>query len=143
MARGQEPAARAVPGQPWRKDSTVTESGTSRTLSVAVHEHDGTLVVTANGEIDIASVPELQSVLEETLATGRVPVLDMSGVGFMGSVGLSALLVAAEAAKPARLRVAASPQVRRPIDVTGLDEVVALFDTLDEALAAGELDLSV
>ncbi|MFI6869187.1 STAS domain-containing protein [Nocardia sp. NPDC050406] len=120
----------------------MTDNGTSRTLSVAVTERGGTMVVTATGEIDIASAPQLQAALEETLAGGRVPVIDMTTVGFMGSVGLSALMTAAQAAAPRPLRIAASPQVRRPIEVTGLDEAVTLFETLDEALAADELNAS-
>ncbi|MBF6399684.1 STAS domain-containing protein [Nocardia cyriacigeorgica] len=117
-----------------RKGPTVTESGTSRTLTVVVHERENSIVVAATGEIDIASVPELQAALD-ALAPGCVPVLDLTGVSFMGSVGLSALVAAAEAAEPHRVRVVSSPQVRRPIDVTGLDQVVALYETLDDALA--------
>ncbi len=109
----------------------------THTLDVEVHARENTTVVAVRGEIDIVSVPELQSALEKAGREGASLVADLSGVGFMGSAGLSALLVAAEAAKPERLRVVASSAVRRPIEVTGLDKVLEVFDTLDAALAAG------
>ncbi|WP_228817523.1 STAS domain-containing protein [Nocardia transvalensis] len=106
-------------------------------LDVKVHTQGTTTVITVRGEIDIASVPHLQSALAEGQQGGRPVVVDMSNVGFMGSAGLSALLVASEAAEPQRLRVVASDAVRRPIEVTGLDKLLAMYPDLDAALAAG------
>jgi anti-anti-sigma factor len=110
---------------------------TTHMLDVEVQTRDDTTVVTARGEIDIVSVPVLQSAFEQTRGSGKPLVADLSGVGFMGSAGLSALLIAAEIAAPHQLRVVASGAVRRPIEVTGLDKRLAVFDTLDAALAAG------
>ncbi|AYF79562.1 anti-sigma factor antagonist [Nocardia yunnanensis] len=96
----------------------------------------GAVVVTAQGEVDLTSAPQLEVVLDEVVRDSSVPIVDLSGVSFLGSVGLSVLLAAAQKADPRRLRVVvSSPQVSRPITVTGLDKVLELFDTLDAALA--------
>ncbi|WP_067683415.1 STAS domain-containing protein [Nocardia miyunensis] len=114
----------------------------TRVLDVEVYRREGVTVIAARGEIDILSVPLLQSSFERVRAEGGSLVVDLSEVGFMGSAGLSALLVAAEAVAPRKLRVVASNAVRRPIEVTGLDTMLALFVTLDAALASGELDVA-
>ncbi|MET8654000.1 MULTISPECIES: STAS domain-containing protein [Nocardia] len=96
-----------------------------------------TAVLTVSGEVDVASAPQLQSAIDEALREQPpVLVVDLSGVGFFGSAGLSVLLVATEAAPSGGLRVVASDQVRRPIEVTGLDKLLAVFDTLDRAVEA-------
>ncbi|MGV9611771.1 STAS domain-containing protein [Nocardia xishanensis] len=113
----------------------------SKVLDVRVREHDGVDVVTVHGEVDMASAPQLQAALEEALEQaqrgGRAVVVDMLEVGFLGSAGLSVLLVASEA-QSRRLRVVASDAVRRPIELTALDELLLVFPSLDAALAADE-----
>ncbi|MBY8862094.1 STAS domain-containing protein [Nocardia sp. CA2R105] len=116
----------------------MSREDAARVLDVEVYTLDGATVIAARGEIDILSVPLLQSSLEQAHDDGVDVVVDMSEVGFMGSAGLSALLAAAEGAEPQKLRVVASSAVRRPIEVTGLDKVLAVFATLDDALASGE-----
>ncbi|MFJ4655140.1 STAS domain-containing protein [Nocardia sp. NPDC088792] len=113
----------------------MTDSGVSHLLTVSLSHSGAAVVVRAVGEIDITSAPRLRTVLEEIPAGAPGPVVDLSRVEFMGSVGLSLLLAAAEKADPDRVRVVASRQVRRPIEVTGLDQVLALFDSLEAALA--------
>ncbi|WP_280426357.1 STAS domain-containing protein [Nocardia carnea] len=104
-------------------------------LDVQVRIADGTTVVTVHGEVDMASAPQLQAALEDAQRGGNPLVVDMSEVGFLGSAGLSVLLVTTEAAGAAGLRVVASDAVRRPIELTGLDKMLAVYDSLDTALA--------
>ncbi|WP_369638802.1 STAS domain-containing protein [Nocardia sp. JMUB6875] len=96
---------------------------------------DGVEVVSATGEIDSTSAGQLGTVLEQLAVPGAQLVVDLSGVEFMGSVGLTTLLVASKSTGPQGVLVVASHQVRRPIEVTGLDAVLPLFDTLEAALA--------
>lgn len=112
----------------------LTESGFSRLLTVSRDNAGDTVVVSAAGEIDITSVGELRAALADVVATAEIPVIDLSAVHFMGSVGLSVLLELVEKVSPARLRVVVSPEVRRPIEITELDKVVLLFDALEPAL---------
>ncbi|WP_081635673.1 STAS domain-containing protein [Nocardia sp. BMG111209] len=120
----------------------MSDGGVSQLLTVSQHHEGDTVVVAAEGEIDITSAPQLSAALEAVGADVTAPIVDLSGVDFMGSVGLSVLLAASEKLKTAnadagQLRVVVSPQVRRPLEVTGLDKVLALFDSLQQALAAG------
>lgn len=115
----------------------MSSEGGSRMLDVQVRIADGTTIVTAHGEVDMASAPQLQTALEDVQHSGKPLVVDMSEVGFLGSAGLSVLLVASEAAPGGGVRVVASDAVRRPIELTGLDKMLAVYDSLDAALAAG------
>ncbi|WP_051714236.1 STAS domain-containing protein [Nocardia rhamnosiphila] len=109
-----------------------------RLLDVAVRANDGTAIVTVQGEVDMASAPQLQAALEDAQRGGDPLVVDMSEVGFLGSAGLSVLLVISEAAAPgAGLRVVVSDAVRRPIELTGLDKLLSVHESLADALAAG------
>ncbi|MET8795488.1 STAS domain-containing protein [Nocardia sp. NPDC004568] len=109
-----------------------------RLLDVAVRAENGTAVVTVQGEVDMASAPQLQAALEDAQRGGDPLVVDMSEVGFLGSAGLSVLLVISEAAEPgAGLRVVVSDAVRRPVELTGLDKLLSVHESLADALAAG------
>ncbi|WP_433654604.1 STAS domain-containing protein [Nocardia sp. CA-128927] len=114
-------------------------SAESRALAVHLDRVDSAAVLTIGGEVDAASAPQLQSGIEDALgAKPALLVVDLSGVRFFGSAGLSVLLLAVEAVTKNGLRVVVSPQVRRPIEVTGLDGILDIFDTLQDALTAGE-----
>jgi anti-sigma B factor antagonist len=92
------------------------------------------------GELDQATVPELKRVLAEALkvADGAVFV-DLSDCDFIDSTGLS-LLVDAERrlSEGGRGFAICCPraEVRRLLELTGIDEAVGMFDTRDAAVAA-------
>ncbi|MGY1704850.1 STAS domain-containing protein [Geodermatophilus sp. SYSU D00697] len=88
---------------------------------------DGTVTVSAAGEVDTFTAPMLQAALEIQLE--RQPpelVLDLRGVQFLGSAGL-ALLVETQKAADARdirlLLIATTRPVTRPLQVTGLLDI--------------------
>ncbi|MFG1798248.1 STAS domain-containing protein [Nocardia sp. NPDC049149] len=111
----------------------------SRAVKMRLSWVHSAAVLTVSGEVDAVSAPQLQSEIENAL--GYEPsllVVDLSQVGFFGSAGLSVLLLALETMREDKLRVVASPQVRRPIEVTGLDAILGLFETLHAALTFGE-----
>jgi anti-sigma B factor antagonist len=70
--------------------------------------------------------------------TGTVLVIDLVGVSFLGSPGLAALVEVTRGARrrrePLRLVIDHTRPVIRPIEMTGLDDVLALYNTLDQAL---------
>ncbi|NUP27279.1 MAG: STAS domain-containing protein [Nocardia sp.] len=115
----------------------MSGESTPRLLDVAVRTENGTAIVTVQGEVDMASAPQLQTALEDAQRGGDALIVDMSDVGFLGSAGLSVLLVISEAAEPgAGLRVVVSDAVRRPIELTGLDKLLSVHESLPAALAA-------
>ena len=84
--------------------------------------------VVAEGEIDIASVPELEAALEsaERSAAAAV-VLDLSRVTFIDSSGIRALVeCAGRDSSGGRFSIVPGPAVDRVIDVTGLRDRLPL-----------------
>jgi anti-sigma B factor antagonist len=84
----------------------------------------GQTVARVCGELDAASNPQLQETLLRALRrTGRVLTLDLSGVTFFGSAGVTALVWLSqhpEAAGKHVTVVATSRIVTGPLEVTGL-----------------------
>ena len=99
----------------------------------------GVIVVSVDGEIDLATVSDLRDSLAPHLSdpATRLLVCDMTQVGFLACSGLSALLdVRAELeARGGRFAVVAnSPAVLRPVTVTGLRDVLTVRPTLSAVL---------
>jgi anti-sigma B factor antagonist len=97
--------------------------------------------VTLAGEIDLFTVERFRAAVAagfDQLRDGEILVIDLTEVTFLASHGLQALVDATVAARrrrePLRIVVDHTRPVIRPIEVTGLDEVLALFDTVEDAL---------
>jgi anti-sigma B factor antagonist len=99
----------------------------------------GTLVAIA-GELDIATVPRLRDALASgPVAQGHAVVVDLTGVTFMDSTGLSALVTFQADAEARRQRLAiACPEgaARLLLDVAGVAERMPLYPSRALAEAA-------
>jgi len=101
----------------------------------------GAAVLTLSGELDIATAPECGRCLTEAIAStqpARV-VVDMKGVEFCDSSGLSVLVTAlsgAEASGGDLVLCELHPRVQRVLDVTGLSRRFRSYGTVQEAIAA-------
>jgi anti-anti-sigma factor len=98
----------------------------------------GTLLI-AQGEMDIAAVPELRRLLDEAIGS-RVEriILDLADVEFVDSIAL-ATLVGAKRRLGAEGRLAVvvtRPYVLLVFEATGLNHVVTLVETREAAIAA-------
>lgn len=98
------------------------------------------VVITLTGDVDSATAPRLRQVVLDALATpdaGPV-VIDMTDVSFLSSAGLGALIDAHHDAdqhgEPLRVVVDHARPVLRPLQLSGLDQVLTLFHFLDNAL---------
>ncbi|MFE9580931.1 STAS domain-containing protein [Nocardia sp. NPDC006044] len=117
----------------------MSADGKAKSLDTDVRSVDSARILSLNGEIDMASAPQFQAAVDDALRDQpSTLVIDLSRVEFFGSAGLSVLLVAAESLPTGQVRVVASPPVRRPIEVTGLDKLLSVHNTVDEALAVEE-----
>ncbi|WP_107655435.1 STAS domain-containing protein [Nocardia suismassiliense] len=117
----------------------MSADGKAKSLETVVRSVDSIRILSLTGEIDMASAPQFQAAVDEALRDQpNTLVVDLSLVEFFGSAGLSVLLVAAEALPSGQLRVVASPPVRRPIEVTGLDKLLSVHNTVDDALSVEE-----
>jgi anti-sigma B factor antagonist len=101
------------------------------------------LVITVTGEVDLRTATALQAAIQSGLADTATStcVVDLTDVTFLGSDGLAALVEGTRQAhrcrQPLRIVVDSNRPVIRPMEITGLDEVLALYHSVDEALAAG------
>lgn len=96
-------------------------------------------VICARGELDITAVPELRTHLGDALAAGaRLLLLDFDAVTFIDSVSLAAIVAAERRMGPdGRLAIATGhPYVLLILEAGGLDDVIEVFSTRDEAEAA-------
>ncbi|HEX3195118.1 MAG TPA: STAS domain-containing protein [Streptosporangiaceae bacterium] len=100
---------------------------------------NGVPVVAAPEEIDITNAPELRSALLEAAALGhRTVVADLSRTQFCDSSGLHTLLAAhkrATAAGGDMLLIIPGNAVLRVFTITGVDQIIPIFTSLEEALA--------
>jgi anti-anti-sigma factor len=113
--------------------------------ATAAQLDDGVRVVAVRGELDLGTASDLEGPLEEAIASGDASVLiDLSDCEFIDSTGI-ALIVrawqrldrAADGEGSGRVVICSdNEQVRRVLEITGLELSIPIHGTRDEALAA-------
>jgi anti-sigma B factor antagonist len=100
-------------------------------------DQGGVEVLALTGELDMVGIADVRDELLGVLrAAPPVLVVDLTEVTFVGSAALSALVDAHRAATRTSLRiVAADRRTLRPIQLTALDQVLAVYPTVAAALA--------
>ena len=94
-------------------------------------------MLSIGGEIDLVTAPALEEAIGGVVADNPAAlIIDLSGVEFLGSVGLKILAATYEKLgdKAEFGVVARGPATRRPIHLTGLDKTFPLYSALDDAL---------
>ena len=120
--------------------SPSSRSQPNSTAFFAIRQHDldrKTSVVAVDGELDLASAPNLKWTLVDLLDAGRSQiVVDLSSVTFMDSTALGVLIgVNRSLDVGARLAIVCTrTNVLKIFEFSGLDGTLAIFPTLDEAL---------
>ena len=96
------------------------------------------VVLHVSGELDTTSTAELTNPINtHVVEANRAVVIDLSGVRFLGSAGLEALVVGQQRAASAGVEfvvVADSRAALRPIEATGLDAVFTIVPSVDLAV---------
>ena len=96
-------------------------------------------MITLVGRLDLVSASTAKRRITDTVAEGaRQLVVDLDGVTFIDSSGLSSLVAALKAARQAGgdLRIARpNEQARVILQMTTLDRVLTPFPTVEEALS--------
>jgi anti-sigma B factor antagonist len=112
---------------------------TGAELDVTVRNQDGTAVVAVAGEIDVYTSPLLQERLVEVLRDGSSSiVLDLSAVTFLDSTGLGVLITGLKRCRSAEgdlVLVTSQPNVLKVLEITGLNDVFQVHDSVEDALA--------
>lgn len=107
-------------------------------LSIAVEQGPGGPLLSAKGEIDTVTAPDLQASVEQAMpAAGSVLTVDLGAVTFLSSAGLSVLVQAHQKAEEVgcEVRIVTNSSTARVFQLTGLDTTLKLFGSLEEARA--------
>jgi anti-sigma B factor antagonist len=111
-----------------------------RKLVVDVDDrHPGVVVVRLAGELDVGTTAMFRQVVTPYAGSGREVLLDLSGLAFCDSTGMGAMvsMYRAATAAQARLHVCGpQPQMRKTLEVIGLDQVFVMHPDLATALTS-------
>ena len=109
-------------------------------LTVRAADVAGVVVVVVEGEIDVDTADDVLDALRHGFESGGPAVVaDLTEVSFFGSTGISTLITAHELSEEHSTGfhvVAPQRAVKRPLQVTGVADVLALYDSVEEALSA-------
>jgi anti-anti-sigma factor len=106
---------------------------------------DGIRVIAVRGELDLSTAPELEGPLEDAVAAGDASVLiDLTDCEFIDSTGIALIVrawqrldVTAGGEGSGRVVICSyNDQVRRVLEITGLELSIPIHSTRDEALVA-------
>jgi anti-anti-sigma factor len=99
----------------------------------------GLLVVNVIGELDQSTAPDLREALAPSLTAPTGPLLvNLSDCDFIDSTGLSLLVEAKRRLEEEQVRFGIccpDADVRRLLELTGIDRALGLYETRDEAVS--------
>jgi anti-sigma B factor antagonist len=113
--------------------------GAVRPFAVEVSHLDGHDVLAVSGDLDVFTANDVREVITDPDSwQAAVMLLDLTGVGFLDSTGLSAIVSARRIARTrdSELRLVCPPgSAMRVIRMTHLDDVLSIFADRAAALA--------
>jgi anti-anti-sigma factor len=105
-------------------------------LDITIDDTESGHVIHVRGELDLASAPQLGTVLTEAAGHSTVPVvLDLSQVSFIDSSALRALVLAGRQLSESGRKLQIGPRsemVSRVLEMTRLDQHTEAFQVLPE-----------
>ena len=115
-------------------------------FNVEVDSQDGRIgIFRITGEVDQATARQLREPIQKAIDSGtRAMMVDMTDCGFIDSTGLAVIVDAwkqlqeRDGGQAAFAICCPEPEVRRLLEVTGLDQAIAVRDTPEEAIAVLE-----
>jgi anti-anti-sigma factor len=102
-------------------------------FSIAAADRDGRAHLTLRGELDLATAPELEQLVNERIDGSQEVVVDLRGLEFMDSSGIRVLVAAhARAGRVGTRLFVVRPDpgnaVAKIIEVAGLDRELNILD---------------
>ena len=101
----------------------------------------GATVIEATGRLDMVAAPQLKALVQSAVGEAKTPVVvELSGVQFMDSTGLGALISGLRTTRQAGsdLRIAgATAQVLSVLTMTRIDRIIQPYRSVEDALRAG------
>lgn len=113
--------------------------------ATAAQLEDGVRVIVVRGELDLSTASDLEGPLDEAVSSHDDSVLiDLTDCEFIDSTGIALIVRAwqrldnsADGEGSGRVVIcSANDQVRRVLEITGLELSIPIHSTRDEALAA-------
>jgi len=107
-------------------------------LEITIDETDDHIVCRPAGDLDAYTVAAFREKLTELATYSRV-IIDLSGVPFMDSAGLGALIGGIRKARENDARVVVAcdrPALTRLLHTTGFDRIVPVTESYKDAVAA-------
>jgi anti-anti-sigma factor len=106
----------------------------------STHVGDGLLCITLEGRLDIGGALGVEDRFAFSATTSKENVIvDLSAVSFLASIGIRMLMTAARG-KQGRggklVLAAAQPAVQKVLVMAGIDQLIPLYNTLEQAQAA-------
>lgn len=101
------------------------------------HQSEGWRVISVGGDLDVVGAPQVRSSIMRTVADGATElIVDLSKVDFVDSFGLGVLVGALKRIRGVDGRfvlVLNEPRVLKVFEITGLDKVFDIADSLEAA----------
>jgi anti-sigma B factor antagonist len=101
-----------------------------------------THVIELGGEVDLYTAPEFKERMVQVIEDGKKQVVvDLSDATFIDSTTLGVLVGGVKRLRPAGgslALVCKDENICKIFEITGLDRVFPIYETRDEALAAGQ-----
>jgi anti-sigma B factor antagonist len=112
---------------------SAAQRETVRPFTVDVEPERDVVRVCPRGDVDLATVDLLRDQVDQLISAGFLRVLlDLRGVTFLDSTGLTLLVEMYRASRARRWElgvVEGPPEVQRLLDITGLRAVLPVVDT--------------
>jgi anti-sigma B factor antagonist len=115
-----------------------THSGPVLTVTAEPHSAGPTLI-TVTGELDFSTAADLRDTLDDTHMTAAGLVIDLTGLHYCDSTGITVLLAASDQATRSGAPLALAglnANLSRVFDIAGLHDVFSSYPTVDQALLA-------
>jgi anti-sigma B factor antagonist len=112
--------------------------------ATAAQLEDGVRIVAVRGELDLGTAAELEGPLEDAVSADAALLIDLSACEFIDSTGIALIVRAwqrldrgADGEGSGRVVLcSANEQVRRVLEITGLELSISIHGDRDQALAA-------
>ncbi len=109
-------------------------------MEISRRDDHSLTVLSLRGRLDHASADALQTAATQAIDEGcRTLIIEMTGVDFIASVGIRALIRPSQAIAKLGGKLAVTdlkPQMREFFKLTGLDQMFVVFDSVEQVRAA-------
>jgi anti-anti-sigma factor len=105
---------------------------------VSSDRQDGVFVIAVEGELDMSTAPDLERELEGVISAEETPLLlDLDRCEFIDSTGIALIVRAWQTlnGKGGLALCGISDQVKRVLDITGIEEAIPTHASREQALA--------